>query len=43
MFLSKPAPHSEESEIEPDPVDTAPDTQNANPLTEAKTHRLWQD
>ncbi len=36
MFLSKPAPHSEESEIEPDPVDTAPDTQNANPLTEAK-------
>jgi RNA polymerase sigma-70 factor, ECF subfamily len=37
FFFSMPAHYQEESEIMPDPIDTAPDLQTANPLTDAKT------
>lgn len=37
LFFSIPAHRKEESQTEPDPIDTVPDLQNANPLTEAKT------
>jgi RNA polymerase sigma-70 factor, ECF subfamily len=37
FFFSMPAHQKEESVIMPDPIDTAPDLQTANPLTVAKT------
>lgn len=37
LFFSTPLHRKEEPAIESAPIDTAPDLQNANPLTEAKT------
>ena len=37
FFFSIPAHQQDESEIMPDPIDTVPDLQTANPLTGAKT------